>query len=183
MNKQVSAARARINIVLLCSLVLSGLTACGTESAAPQAHAAASGDGQTLIPTKVGLIDRSTGQPATPPKTANPISPPTTAIAPPGGNGNTSPGHPPIKVNGSTTIDWTPPTQNIDGTALTNLAGYTVYYGSSPNQLTHSVKLSNPGLTAYTVSNLPPGTWYFVVTSYSSSGIESLRSGVVSTTI
>jgi hypothetical protein len=45
------------------------------------------------------------------------------------------------------------------------------------------VKVSNPGLSAYTVTDLPSGTWYFVVTSYSSAGIESARSGVVSTTI
>ena len=76
-----------------------------------------------------------------------------------------------------------PPTENTDGSVLTNLAGYTVYYGTSPSNLTQSVKITNPGLTAYTLSNLPAGTWYFAVTSYSSTGIESTRSGVVSTTI
>jgi hypothetical protein len=76
-----------------------------------------------------------------------------------------------------------PPTENTDGSVLTNLAGYTVYYGTSPGNLTQSVKVTNPGLTAYTMSNLPSGTWYFAVTSYSSAGIESSRSGIVSTTI
>jgi len=76
-----------------------------------------------------------------------------------------------------------PPTENTDGSALTNLAGYTVYYGTSANNLTESVKVTNPGLTAYTLSNLASGTWYFAVTSYSSTGVESTRSGVVSTPI
>jgi hypothetical protein len=76
-----------------------------------------------------------------------------------------------------------PPTENTDGSVLNNLAGYTVYYGTSPSDLTQSVKITNPGLTAYTLSNLQSGTWYFTVTSYSSVGIESTRSGVVSTTI
>jgi hypothetical protein len=58
-----------------------------------------------------------------------------------------------------------------------------VYYGTSAGNLTQSVKITNPGLTAYTLSNLPTGTWYFAVTSYSSTGIESSRSGVVSTII
>jgi hypothetical protein len=58
-----------------------------------------------------------------------------------------------------------------------------VYYGTSPDRLTESVKISNPGLTAYTVSNLTSGTWYFAVTSYSSTGIESSRSGVIGTEI
>jgi hypothetical protein len=64
-----------------------------------------------------------------------------------------------------------------------NLAGYTVYYGTSADRLTESVKVSNPGLTAYTVSNLTSGTWYFAVTSYSSAGVESIRSGVISAKI
>jgi hypothetical protein len=76
-----------------------------------------------------------------------------------------------------------PPTENTDGSVLTNLAGYTVYYGTSPGSLTQSVKITNAGLTAYTMSNLPSGTWYFAVTSYSSTGVESSRSGIVSTTI
>jgi len=80
-------------------------------------------------------------------------------------------------------VDWTPPTENSDGSALTNLAGYTVYYGTSPERLTESVKISNPGLSAYTLSNLASGTWYFAVSSYSSTGVESTRSGVISAQI
>jgi hypothetical protein len=58
-----------------------------------------------------------------------------------------------------------------------------VYYGTSPDKLTESVKVSNPGLTAYTVTNLTSGTWYFAVTSYSAAGVESRRSGVISAKI
>jgi hypothetical protein len=80
-------------------------------------------------------------------------------------------------------LDWMPPTENEDGSVLTNLAGYTIYYGTSASNLTQSVKVTNPGLSAYTLSNLASGTWYFAVTSYSATGVESARSGVVSTTI
>jgi hypothetical protein len=86
-------------------------------------------------------------------------------------------------TNGVATLDWLPPTENSDGSALTNLAGYTVYYGTSPESLTQSIKVTNPGLTAYSVTDLPSGTWYFAVTSYSSTGVESTRTGTVSTTI
>ena len=92
----------------------------------------------------------------------------------------------PVKTtttNGVATLDWLPPTENSDGSALTNLAGYTVYYGTSPESLTQSIKVTNPGLTAYSVTNLSSGTWYFAVTSYSSTGVESTRTGTVSTTI
>jgi hypothetical protein len=84
---------------------------------------------------------------------------------------------------GNAALDWIPPTDNNDGTVLTNLAGYNVHYGTSPDQLTQVVKVANPGLTSYVVDNLTSGTWYFAVTSYATDGMESSRSGIVSTTI
>jgi Putative Ig domain len=84
---------------------------------------------------------------------------------------------------GNVTIDWIPPTENADGTALANLAGYHVHYGTSPSSLTQTVSIPNPGLTSYVVDNLQSGTWYFAMTSYTSSGTESPFSGVVSATI
>jgi hypothetical protein len=90
----------------------------------------------------------------------------------------------PVKtVNGMATLDWLPPTENSDGSVLTNLAGYTVYYGTSPDNLAQSVKVTNPGLTAYAVTGLTSGTWYFAVTSYSADGVESSRTTTVSTQI
>jgi hypothetical protein len=85
--------------------------------------------------------------------------------------------------NGTATVDWLPPTENSDGTVLTNLAGYHLYYGTSAGNLTQKVLVTNPGLSAYTVSNLSPGTWYFAVSSYSSTGVEGARSGMVSATL
>lgn len=76
-----------------------------------------------------------------------------------------------------------PPTSNSDGSVLTNLGGYNVYYGTAPDKLTQSVKVTNPGLTAYTISNLASGTWYFAVSAYSTAGVESVRTNTVSTTI
>jgi hypothetical protein len=84
---------------------------------------------------------------------------------------------------GNAVLDWTPPTENNDGTVLTNLAGYIVHYGTSPDQLTQIDKLGNPGLTSYVVENLSTGKWYFAVSSYATNGAESSNSGVVSTTI
>ena len=84
---------------------------------------------------------------------------------------------------GNAALDWTPPTENDDGSALTNLAGYKVHYGTSREQLTQVDNLTNPGLTSYVVDNLSTGTWYFSVSSYSTNGTESSSSGVVSTTI
>jgi hypothetical protein len=86
-------------------------------------------------------------------------------------------------TDGVATLDWLPPTANTDGTTLTNLAGYTVYYGSSPDNLSKSVKVSNAGVATYTVTGLASGTWYFAVTSYSADGVESARTSTVTTKI
>jgi hypothetical protein len=80
-------------------------------------------------------------------------------------------------------LDWTPPTQNSDGSVLTNLAGYTLHYGTKPSSLTQTVKVANPGLTSYVVDNLSAGTWYFAVSSYNAAGTESPVSGVVWTSV
>lgn len=84
---------------------------------------------------------------------------------------------------GSATLSWNPPTQNIDGTPLTDLAGYRIYYGRDPNVLGRSVSITNPGLTSYMVENLQTGLWYFVMTSINSEGVESRRSEFVSKSI
>jgi hypothetical protein len=80
--------------------------------------------------------------------------------------------------NGGATLSWAPPTQNTDGTALTNLAGYRIAYGTSSTALTSTIQVANPGLSSYTLSNLAPGTYYFAVRAYTSSGTESGNSNV-----
>jgi hypothetical protein len=84
---------------------------------------------------------------------------------------------------GNAALDWTAPTENTDGSVLTDLAGYNVHYGTSPDNLTQVDKLTNPGLTSYVVENLSTGKWYFAISSYATNGTESSNSGVVSTTI
>jgi hypothetical protein len=86
-------------------------------------------------------------------------------------------------ATGSATLSWIPPTTNTDGSPLTNLAGYRVRWGPAAGTYTSSVTLSNPGLTAYVVGNLVPGTYYFVVTALNSAGAESQFSNVASKTI
>jgi hypothetical protein len=84
---------------------------------------------------------------------------------------------------GSATIAWTPPTSNTDNSPLTNLAGYRIYYGTSSGNLTQVLNLPNPGISSGVVENLAAGTWYFAVTSYNASNVESERSNVTSKTI
>ena len=75
----------------------------------------------------------------------------------------------------STTLSWTAPTENDDGTALTDLDGYRIYWGTIPGNYTNSVTI-DAGLTTYVVDNLAPGTYEFVATSFNTSGVESVYS-------
>ena len=84
---------------------------------------------------------------------------------------------------GAATLTWIPPTQNSDGTALTNLAGYRIYYGTSSSSLGQSIQIADIGLTSYTISNLSSATWYFGLTAYTSDGVESPMSGIASKSI
>lgn len=85
--------------------------------------------------------------------------------------------------DGSVALSWQAPTQNTDGTALTDLAGYKIYYGTTQGNYTEQVRIDNPGLTTFVVENLSPDTWYFVATSFNDGGIESNFSGVASATV
>jgi hypothetical protein len=84
---------------------------------------------------------------------------------------------------GSATVSWTPPTQNTDSSALTNLKGYRVKYGTSASNLSLSVDLPTPGITSVMIESLSPGTWYFAVTAYNTSNVESDLSNVASKVI
>jgi putative Ig domain-containing protein len=84
---------------------------------------------------------------------------------------------------GSVTLSWTPPTTNADGTPMTNLAGYRIYYGRTSGTLDAVVEIGNTGSTRWVVDNLAPATWYFTMTSYNSAGVESTRSSVVSSNL
>jgi hypothetical protein len=80
---------------------------------------------------------------------------------------------------GSATLSWSPPTQNTDGSVLTSLAGYHIYYGTTPN-LGKSITIANPGLTRYVISGLTAATWYFEMTAYDKAGMESPSTAVAS---
>jgi hypothetical protein len=86
-------------------------------------------------------------------------------------------------VSGNATLSWTPPTQNTNGSALSNLAGYRVVYGRSSGSLDQTVQIANAGVASYTVTGLGSGTWYFAVKAYNSAGSESDVSVVRSKTI
>jgi fibronectin type III domain protein len=171
-----------IRNALLCTIATLTLAACGggSSDSGSAATAAETDTATALVSPNAGTIDRSQSADgsANASSVASTTAPTTGAATPPSGSTT------PVKtINGVATLDWEPPTQNNDGTILTNLAGYTVYYGTSPSDLSQSVKVSNPGLASYTVTGLTSGTWYFAITAYSVDGVESSRTSTVSTRI
>jgi hypothetical protein len=84
---------------------------------------------------------------------------------------------------GSATLSWTAPDLNSDGSPLTNLAGYHIYYGTSPSSLSSMAAVAGAGATSVTIGNLSSTTWYFAIKSYTTSGVESVMSNVGSATI
>ena len=80
---------------------------------------------------------------------------------------------------GSVELTWTAPTLNEDGTALTDLDGYFIYWGTTLGVYTESVRIDNESLTTYVIENLDPGTYYFVATAFNTAGEESQYSGVL----
>lgn len=85
--------------------------------------------------------------------------------------------------SGHALLAWTPPTTNVDGSPLTDLAGFKVYWGPTPAPYPSSVTVADPGLAAYMVDGLAAGTWFFVVTAVNALGAESAFSNVASKTI
>ncbi len=83
----------------------------------------------------------------------------------------------------SVTLSWMPPTQNEDGTTLTDLAGYEVNYGRSQSALDQTVQVTNPSVNSFVVDNLSSGTWFFAVRSVNRQGISSQPSAVASKTV
>jgi hypothetical protein len=90
---------------------------------------------------------------------------------------------PAAATTGSATVNLTPPTLNTDGTTLTDLAGVTIYYGTSSSNLTQTVQVAGTSPVSYTIGGLASGTWYFAGAAYTTAGMQSAMSGVVSKTI
>ena len=75
---------------------------------------------------------------------------------------------------GTTTLQWSAPTERTDNTPLMNeLAGYNLYYGQTSRDYANKIPINGAGVTTYVVENLSAGRWYFVVTAVDDAGIES----------
>ena len=114
-----------------------------------------------LLPVLVSLSGCGGGGGASVTETTPAADSPATAASPPA----TEP-----QMTGVVTLAWDPPTDET-GSALPVVAGYRLRYGTSAGTYATTVDIGTA--TSCTVSELAPGTYYFTVTAYDSSGNES----------
>ena len=106
-------------------------------------------------------------------------------------NGNTGAG---VGVTQETTpqedtqvvaLSWTAPVEREDGTpiSMSEIAGYRVYYGTTEGNYPNELDIADSYNMQAMLSNLAPGTYYIVVTSYDMDGRESAFSEVVTKSV
>jgi hypothetical protein len=113
--------------------------------------------------------------------TVGPITADTTYSLACSGSGNNAVAMTTVAIR-EAALSWAKPTKNVDGSTLTNLSGYKIYYGTASRKYTQTVAVSGAGTLQKTVA-LSPGTWYFSVTAVDTSGAESAYSAEVSKSI
>jgi hypothetical protein len=151
----------RIVLVGMIAIGALALAGCGGDSGSSSAGLTSTSSGASGSGTSDG--------------SAAPISP-----APADAGASTTP--PPATTQPAApavSLQWAAPTENSDGTPLTDLKGYKIHYGTESQTYTGSISVDNPTVTTYLVDSLPAGTYYFAVTAYNSSGAESSLSDEV----
>lgn len=88
-------------------------------------------------------------------------------------------------ATGSLTISWNAPTTRTDGSALSlsEIDGYCIFLGDSPNNLTMRVDLNESSAISHTLNNLPVGNYFVAVTVYDTDGQASDYSNTVEMTV
>ena len=167
---KISEIFARMGVLAMLAALLSG---CGDDSGGSSWTSGTTGTASAMNSrsTRQGTISRVTHSPvASAPGTTAPVS------SDPVTGGSAATSH-------SATLSWYAPTSNTNGSALTDLSGYRIYYGPSESDLNESVQITSVGIQTYVIENLQPGTWYFAIQTLTSQGTESALSGIVAKTI
>ena len=69
-------------------------------------------------------------------------------------------------------LSWMSPMSKADGSALTNLGGYRIYYRKT-DDITQVYSMDVGNVTSATIDNLSQGTWCFAISAYNEANIES----------
>ena len=183
---------------LVISMVL--LSGCGGSSQSADTTTDASNVAAVTPPASTGT-DSTTGTGGTPiastpgasspvattPVASTPVASPVASTS--SSSGSSSGGTSGSGSSGATTtadnvtLSWSAPTENTNGSALTNLAGYIIYYGTSASAMTKTIDINTVGMLTYVVENLSAGSWYFQIVAVNSAGEQSGPSATVNASI
>lgn len=76
------------------------------------------------------------------------------------------------------TVNWVAPTQNTDGTPLTDLAYYRIYYGTEQGVYVDNILIPDPSAVSHEFTPAP-GDYYVAMTAVDEEGNESQYSNEV----
>ena len=79
-------------------------------------------------------------------------------------------------------LRWRAPTSNVDGTPLTDLASYNIYWGTSSQNYQQNASVDGAN-TDWHMEFLPAGEYYLVLTAVNAAGEESDYSNEVIKTL
>ena len=85
---------------------------------------------------------------------------------------------------GSLTLQWTAPVTRADGTplSLADIDGYRIFYGDSAGNYPNRLEVPDGTAQSATITDIPVGTYYIVMTTYDVDGRESAHSSMVAKT-
>lgn len=83
-----------------------------------------------------------------------------------------------VAVVGSVNLAWQPPAENEDGSPLTDLSGYRIYYGSFSRDYNDSIVVNDADATEWDVE-LTSGEYYIAMTAFDVQGNESAYSNEI----
>ena len=91
----------------------------------------------------------------------------------------------PIVPLGAVTLAWDAPLDRADGSPLQpgEIEGYRIYYGTAEGNYPHRIDVNDGTVVQITLTDLAPGTYYFVMTTLDTSGHESKYTSVVIRTV
>jgi hypothetical protein len=85
---------------------------------------------------------------------------------------------------GSLTLNWTKPTQNTDGSTLTDGTGYKAYCAATSAGVPAATAIPIPGITTTTFTTpFPAGPVFCAMSTVSTSGGEGAKSNIASSTV
>ncbi|MEM6710241.1 MAG: fibronectin type III domain-containing protein [Pseudomonadota bacterium] len=77
-----------------------------------------------------------------------------------------------VRSEGTLTISWDAPTENVDGSALAGISEYRIYYGERSGDYQEMVSISDGSSTSAELT-LPLATYYFAMSAIDLDGVES----------